>query len=74
MSEGQFLNVDLELESKTDLSALADHFGDRVYVLYNGRIDGFYRLSLETGLAVKGRPRTRDITLGQTGSLEIFSG
>jgi len=32
----EFLNVDLEVESKESLDAIAQEFGDRVHVLHNG--------------------------------------
>jgi hypothetical protein len=34
----EFLNVDLELESKESLDLIAQDFGDRVHVLHNGPI------------------------------------
>jgi hypothetical protein len=42
-----FLNLDLELEASTDLAALAESFGGKVYVLYSGEVDGGFRLSIE---------------------------
>jgi hypothetical protein len=44
----EFLNVDLEIESKQSLDILAQQFGDKVHLLYNDyRDDGTYLLSLE---------------------------
>jgi hypothetical protein len=48
VSEPEFLNVDLELESGIDLSPLAEHLGDSVCVLFRGRVADVYRLALET--------------------------
>lgn len=42
-----FLNLDLEMESSTDLSQLAVELGRRAIVLYRGPILNGYRLSLE---------------------------
>ena len=42
-----FLNLDLELESSTDLAAIAEGFAGRVYVLYSGAFEGGFRLSIE---------------------------
>ena len=42
-----FLNLDLELESKSDLSALATYLGSKNHVLFNGRIPRGYRLCIE---------------------------
>ena len=62
MIEAAYLNVDLELDSETDLSALADHLGDSVFLLFNDRINGIYRLSLETSVAEEPASPTRDST------------
>jgi len=41
------LNVDLEIESKSPLRPLAREWGDKVIVLYSGRIKGRHFLALE---------------------------
>lgn len=46
-SQATFLNLDLELESKFDLTALAEHMAGQVFVLYNGKTDDGFRLDLE---------------------------
>jgi hypothetical protein len=44
----EFLNVDLELESKESLDLIAQEFGDRVHVLHNGPLQDIpYLLALE---------------------------
>ena len=43
----QFLNVDLDITSGSDLSELAAAFGDAVTVLHSGRMDDDWTLSLE---------------------------
>lgn len=48
MTETKFLNVDLELESTSDLSPLSQHFGEEVCVLFGGWVGERYVLSLET--------------------------
>ena len=42
-----FLNLDLELESKSDLSSLAEFLGSRNHVLFDGRVPQGYRLHIE---------------------------
>ena|ERR1035438_5210768 len=42
-----FLNVDLDIESKSPLRALACEFGDRVSVMFSGRMRGRHCLYLE---------------------------
>lgn len=42
-----FLNLDLELESVTDLASIAESFGRRVFVLYRGEAGSGFRLSVE---------------------------
>jgi hypothetical protein len=42
-----FLNLDLELESKSDLSPLAEFFALKNTVLYYGPISRGYRLTVE---------------------------
>jgi len=44
----EFLNVDLELESKESLDVIAQEFGDMVHVLHNGPLQDIpYLLALE---------------------------
>lgn len=56
MSETRYLNVDLELRSAADLSPLAEHWGERVMVLFNHRVGECYHLALETAVAETSRP------------------
>ena len=42
----QYLNVDLEIESKNDLSQIVQEFGDDVSVLYCGEVRGYQHASL----------------------------
>lgn len=46
----RFLNVDLEIESRTELSSLVADMGEKVAVLYSGRVPGRKRhlLAVET--------------------------
>jgi hypothetical protein len=43
----KYLNVDLELESKANLSPLAEYFSERALVLFNGRVGRRHRLVIE---------------------------
>ena len=44
----EFLNVDLELESKESLDLIAQEFGDKVHVLHNGPLQDIpYLLAVE---------------------------
>lgn len=47
VSNGGFLNVDLEIFSKCDLQPLINALGDKVNVLYSAREGRIYRLHLE---------------------------
>ena len=50
MTAGQFLNVDLEIESKTDLAPLATELEPRgVAVLYCGPVQDGFLICLESG-------------------------
>ncbi len=49
MSEIQFLNIDLEIESQTDLSPLIKEWGERVSVHRNEKVGDLYCGSFETG-------------------------
>jgi hypothetical protein len=42
-----FLNLDLELESPTDLAPLTQSLGSKVFVLYCGEVEGGFRLAVE---------------------------
>ena len=42
-----FLNLDLELDSKSDLSPLAEFIGSKNYVLFNGKVPRGYHLCAE---------------------------
>src|SRR5690349_21568787 len=42
-----FLNLDMELDSGTSLSALGEHLAKSAHILYDGRVKRVYRLSLE---------------------------
>lgn len=48
MANPQFLNVDLEIESKSSLAPLAEELGEVVLVLYSGPMKNGYLLSIET--------------------------
>jgi hypothetical protein len=43
----QFLNVDLDIRSKSDLQPLVDALGDKMIVLYVGRENRHYKARLE---------------------------
>jgi len=43
----RYLNTDLEIESKSDLSKIVDEFGDDVSVLYHGEVRGYQHASFE---------------------------
>src|SRR6476620_665193 len=43
--EIQYLNTDLEIESKSDLSRIVEEFGDDVLVLHHGEIRGYQHAS-----------------------------
>jgi hypothetical protein len=51
--ETHFLNVDLDIYSRSDLQPLVDAFGKKVVVLYVGRIRRTYRAALEVGRITK---------------------
>jgi hypothetical protein len=48
MDDIHYLNVDLEIKSRTDLSILVDGFGENVAVMYNGVWDTFFLASFES--------------------------
>ena len=45
--EVRYLNTDLEIESKNDLSEIVQEFGDDVSVLYHGEMRGYQHASFE---------------------------
>jgi hypothetical protein len=49
MNEIEFLNIDLDIESKVDISPIVDEFGDRVSVHRNEHYEGQYCVSFENG-------------------------
>jgi hypothetical protein len=48
MNDTQYRNVDLELESASNLAPLAEYFADRAHVLFSGRVEDSFHLALET--------------------------
>jgi hypothetical protein len=48
MKTPDFLNVDLDIESKSPLDSVAQEFGDRVVVTFSGRMKGCHCLYLES--------------------------
>jgi hypothetical protein len=48
MKPPYFLNVDLDIESKSPLRSLARALGDKVSVMFSGRMNGSYCLFVET--------------------------
>ncbi len=63
MNKAEYLNVDLELDSKADLSPFVEHFGDSVLVLFNGRVGNVHRFAFETSFADEPASPTRDSSL-----------
>ena len=47
MKPPYFLNVDLDIESKSSLRSLAREFGERVMVMYSGHMNGQHCLFVE---------------------------
>ena len=45
--EVQYLNTDLEIESKSDLSKIVEEFGEDVLVLHHGEMRGYQHASFE---------------------------
>jgi hypothetical protein len=58
MKTPQFCNVDLEIESKSALRALAREFGEKVMVMFSGRIKGRHCLFVEIAGMRKGPDAT----------------
>ena len=48
MKAPHFLNVDLDIESRSSLRGLEREFGDKIIVLFSGRIKGRHCLYLES--------------------------
>jgi hypothetical protein len=72
MNEAEYLNVDLELDSEADLSPLAEHLGDSVFVLFNGRVHDVYRLALETSCTDEPELANRDSSLDADACIREF--
>jgi hypothetical protein len=47
LDKSQFLNVDLDIRSKSDLQPLVDAFGDKIIILYVGRENRHYKARIE---------------------------
>jgi hypothetical protein len=60
MKPPYFLNVDLDIESKSSLGSLARELGNRVSVTFSGRIKGRHGLFLESA----GTERGQDAIIG----------
>ena len=58
MKPPHFLNVDLDIESELPLRSLARELGDRVCVMFSGRMRDRHCLYLETGGAQKSQDAT----------------
>jgi hypothetical protein len=56
-SDGDLLNVDLEVRSLTNLRPLVEALGDRLMVLHNGRIGSTHVVTFEL---IDQRPKTAD--------------
>ena len=49
MGQTQFLNIDLDIESSTDVHLIIEEFGDRVSVMRSEEQSGIHYASFETG-------------------------
>jgi len=58
--EVQYLNTDLEIESKGDLSKIVAEFGEDVLVLHHGEIRGYQHASFEIAGIRSGADETID--------------
>jgi hypothetical protein len=58
MTPPYFLNVDLDMESKSTLRPLARELGDKVVVMFSGRIKGRHCLFIESAGMHKGPEET----------------
>ena len=54
----RYLNTDLEIESKSDLSKIVDEFGDDVIVLHHGEMRGYQHASFEIAVTNEGADET----------------
>jgi len=54
----RYLNTDLEIESKNDLSRVVHEFGDDVIVLYHGEMRGYQHASFEIAANSAGADET----------------
>jgi hypothetical protein len=52
--EVKYLNTDLEIESKDDLSKIVEEFGEDVSVLYHGEIRGYQHATFEIAGSTSG--------------------
>ena len=59
--EIQYLNTDLELESKNDISKIVEHFGDDVLIHHHGEIRGYQHASF----SIAGTNANADATINQ---------
>ena len=48
MTNIQYLNVDLDLESENDISQIVGAFGEYVIVLHHGKLHNYHHASFET--------------------------
>jgi hypothetical protein len=58
MEEVRYLNTDLEIESKRDLSRIVEEFGEDVFVLHHGEIRGYQHASFEISGTIAGADET----------------
>ena len=58
MGDVHYLNVDLEIDSRVDLTPIVEAFGDDAFVMYNGEWGKFFRASFEV---VNGAGANEDI-------------
>ena len=52
--EVRYLNTDLEIESKSDLSRIVEEFGEDVVVLHHGEVRGYQHASFEMAGSIAG--------------------
>ena len=71
MKRPSFCNVDLDIESKSSLGSLRRELGNRVSVMFSGRMGGRHRLFLE--LAVSGARGQDAVILGFCSLIEGLS-
>jgi len=58
-SPERFLNVDLEIFSRSDLEPLVNSFGKRVHTLFLGKVFGYYKATLE----IAGQPKSPEFCI-----------